>query len=73
MDATNAVVSCYNNQAGQQQNYFYFYNLNGTNKLITLSDWNNDWTSVNSRKIVKFTYLPSQNISGTFFAMITPS
>jgi hypothetical protein len=72
MDSSNAAVSCYNNQAGQQQNYFYFYNLNGTNTLITLADWNTGWESISARKIVKFTYLPSQNISGTFFAMITP-
>ncbi len=52
MDASNAVVSCYNNQTSQQKNYFYFYNLNGTSKLITLNDWNSNWTSINSRKIV---------------------
>jgi hypothetical protein len=73
MDSTNAVVSCYNNQTGQQKNYFYFYNLNGTNTLITLADWNTNWESISARKIVKFTYLPSQNIPGTFFAMITPN
>ncbi len=55
MDSTYAVVSCYNNQAGKQENYFYIYNLNGTNTLITTDDWNTEWVSINSRKIVKFT------------------
>jgi hypothetical protein len=66
-----AIVSCYQNNAGAFSNIFYYFNNGAFVNMVTILNWDPTWQAISARKMVAFGLDNSPD--AIFLATITPN